>query len=112
MTHSPTIRPLVAISLVTLTVASAQDAEPARNRFGLSYRSGFNINGTFKGLGGLPAQTNPGPPTGRAARVYDDGYVLTDSGANPGLTWNWGYQNASQVPGNDTIQFHSTSAGS
>ena len=111
MTHSHTIRPLVAISLVTLTVASAQDTEPARNRFGLSYSSGFNINGTFKGLGGLPAQTNPGPPTGRADRVYDDGYVLTDSGANPGLTWNWGYQNASQVPGNDTIQFHSVGAG-
>jgi hypothetical protein len=113
MIHSHTIRPLVAISLVTLA-ASAHDTEspvPARNRFGVSYRTGFNINGSFKSLGALPAQTNPGPPTGRADRQYDDGYVLRDSGANPGLTWNWGYQNASQVPGDDTIQFHSAGVG-
>jgi hypothetical protein len=114
MTHSQTIRPLLAVSLIAASAASAQDTEsagPLRNRFGVSYRSGFNIDARFKRPGGLPAQSNPGPPAGRADREYDDGFVRTDSGENPGLTWNWGYQNASQVPGDDTIQFHSSSVG-
>lgn len=110
MTYSNALRPFVAISVLTASVAAAQDAPPTKNRFGVGYRSGFNITGAFKRLGGLAAQTDPGPPSGRADRRYDDGYVLTDSGENPGLTWNWGYENASQVPGDDTIQFHSSSA--
>jgi hypothetical protein len=104
-------------------MASAQDAatnlaglklesepKPLKNRFGLSYRPGFNISASFKGLGAFPAQTNPGPPTGAADRFYDDGYVRPDSGSSPGLTWFWGYENNSQVPGNDTIQYHSSSS--
>lgn len=34
---------------------------------------------------------------------YTDGYVLPDS-ANSGQTWNWGYDNASQLQG-DTLSF-------
>ena len=124
MSHFNHARPLIAASLFAAAVAAAQDTQstlppglrleepekPLKNRFGLSYRPGFNISANFKRLGTFPAQTNPGPPTGRGDRTYDDGYVRPDSGASPGLTWNWGYQNDSQVPGNDTILFNSSSS--
>lgn len=41
------------------------------------------------------------PTTG----AYDDGFVLPDSGGSTSLTHNWGYQNASQVQGNELV-FH------
>ena len=42
---------------------------------------------------------------------YDDGYNRVDtSGNRDGLTWFWGYENASQVPGNDTVVMHSATA--
>jgi len=44
-------------------------------------------------------------------RFYDDGFVRVDSaGDKGGLTWFWGYENASQLPGNDTIEMHAASA--
>ena len=43
-----------------------------------------------------------GAPT---AGVYDDGFVKPDSGGSALLTHNWGYQNASQVQGNELV-FH------
>jgi hypothetical protein len=124
MNHLSKLSLLFASSLVCGSAAVAQEVEPAmprglsldqpdqplKNRFRLSYRAGLNISADFKGLGVFPAQTNPGGPTGSANRTYDDGYVRPDSGANPGLTWNWGYENASQVPGDDTIQFHSSTS--
>jgi hypothetical protein len=117
-------RPWLAVSLIAASMASAQDAgndlppglrleveqQPLKNRFGLSYRPGFNINATFKNLGAFPPQTNPGPASGPADRFYDDGYVRRDGGANSDLTWFWGYNNNTQVPGDNTIQFHSSSS--
>ena len=45
----------------------------------------------------------------RLNRNYADGYVHVDSSGNAGgQTWNWGYQNASQVQGN-TLTMHSAS---
>jgi hypothetical protein len=38
------------------------------------------------------------------AGQYDNGFVLPDVGGNPNLTWNWGYNKASQVVG-DTLNF-------
>ena len=50
------------------------------------------------------------PSAGSAAnRKYNDGFVNTDGSGNAGgQTWNWGYQNASQVSG-DTLQMHAAS---
>ena len=58
----------------------------------------------FAGMG----QCDPGPPSGGGLnRCYDDGFVYVDSSGNAGgVTRYWGYQNVSQVPGNDTIVFH------
>ena len=53
--------------------------------------------------------SDPGPPTGHGIdRTYDDGYVLVDiTGNSFGLTWNWGYVEASQYfAATDTYHFH------
>src|SRR5262245_15042703 len=81
------------------------------NRFGLSYRAGFNITAKFKNLAGFSRLNNPGPATGGADHFYDDGYNRVDSSGNAnGLTWFWGYQNASQVPGDGFLYMHSVSS--
>lgn len=77
------------------------------NRLSLGARLGFNFKADFRN--GAPV--NPGPAVGGANHLYDDGYVLTDSSGNAGgLTWNWGYQNASQVVG-DSMQFNVIGSG-
>lgn len=72
----------------------------------------FNISARFEGTGAFPAQSNPGPFAGSAVnREYDDGYARVDSDGNAmGVTWNWGYRDATQVPGNDTLRMHGASA--
>jgi hypothetical protein len=78
----------------------------------LNYSMGLNIKGSFQTTGGLPH--NPGPATGGVNHQYDDGYNNVDvTGNNHGGfhgTWNWGYQNASQISG-DTLLMHGTSWG-
>ena len=110
---------VAAACLTACTAAQAQTNETVSadlNRFGLSYRMGFNIKASFKNLGGFPAQTAPGPASGNADRVYDDGYNRVDSSGNAGgRTWFWGYTGSSlaghpQVPGNDTMVMHSSSS--
>lgn len=115
--------------LVSMIMASAASAETGRvvtpsdvdcgcdeslNRFGISYRAGFNISAKFKNLGGFNSLNNPGPATGGAAeRFYDDGYNRVDGSGNAGnLTTFWGYENASQYNPADggSITMNSTSA--
>lgn len=85
------------------------------NRFSLGPRFGMNFKADFHireiALPANPA-ANPGPASGGTDHFYQDGYVLTDSSGNAGgLTWNWGYQNGSQVVG-DTLQFHASQSQS
>ena len=85
-----------------------QDASPTEdlNRFSFGPRLGFNFKGDFS-LRAIANAGNPGPATGGVDHRYNDGYVNVDSSGNAGgQTWNWGYQNSSQVVG-DTMQFHS-----
>lgn len=73
------------------------------NRINLGARVGMSFSADFRNQ----SQSNPGAAIGTVDHGYDDGYVNVDSGGNAdGRTWNWGYQNASQIQG-DTIQFHS-----
>jgi hypothetical protein len=84
-----------------LRVKLEEPAKPTKNRFGVSYRMGFNMEAKFKNLG------NAG---GDVDRFYDDGYNRVDvSGNKDNLTWFWGYKNQSQVQG-DTLVMHSTTA--
>jgi hypothetical protein len=64
------------------------------NRIGLSYRMGFNMSATFKGLGGFgalnpashPLRTPIGDPFN-----YDNGYVYPDRFQHGGDTYYYGY---------------------
>jgi hypothetical protein len=103
-----TMKPLIfgcAFAAVTPVLAQEADPDlfqiPNANRFSVGARIGLNFKGSFS-----VARSNPGPPTGGVNHNYDDGYVRLDSSGNAGgLTWNWGYDNASQVVG-DAIEFH------
>lgn len=91
-----------ASSLMAQTDSAAARIEtnaPSLNKFGIAYRMGFDMNTTFKRVGGLPAKSNPGPSTGTGqVHTYDDGYILPDSRqVNDHFTWNWGFNNSSQV---------------
>lgn len=89
-----------------------EPAKPKKNRFGMSYRMGFNFSADYKNLGKTrPPGAGPGPEMGgQVDRFYDDGYNRVDvSGNNDNHTWFWGYKNPSQVQG-DTLVMHSTSA--
>lgn len=65
--------------------------------------------GTTKTGGGAP------PATGFANRDYEDGHVRLDAGTTDpetmeyGLTWNWGYDRASQYDAS-TVAFHTPAA--
>jgi hypothetical protein len=80
------------------------------NWFSLGPQFGLNINARFKYVGNA-SPSSPGPATGGGVnRSYADGYVNVDSSGNTGhQTWNWGYQNASQVQGS-TLTMHSVSS--
>src|SRR5690349_9487736 len=82
----------------------AGDAPDEPNRFSFGARFGMNFKASFKNTPSSGASVNPGPAAGGADHAYDDGYVRVDSSGDAGgVTWNWGYQKASQVVG-DTLQ--------
>ena len=97
-------------SALDRAVAVKGSEERPRNRLGLGYRMGFNMPVSFKNLGGYPAlSTGQVTPDG-APFNYDNGYVLEDSSHNAGgSTWNWGYNDASQVLGNQLLMQRSSS---
>jgi hypothetical protein len=120
--HTFPVRSLILGSALAATAASGQSSDqpalklqdPAptlAGKFSLSYRAVFNSRASFSNLGGFPALTNPGPATGGTDHVYDDGFNRVDGSGNAGgLTTFWGYQNASQLPGNDTVVMNSSTA--
>lgn len=96
---------LLATSAALSARAQDDDApEPLGLRFRLAGRVQFNLKASF---------TDAQSPLSGAAGQFADGYVLlgsntsasTNAGvvtANPGaVTWNWGYQRADQVAGNE-----------
>ena len=109
-----------AVVMASALAASGQDnsrldpdgAAGTKNRFGLSYRMGFNISAKFKNLGGYSLLSNPGRTPNGAAWNYDNGYNLDDApGTPPGSTWYWGYINASQVHDGNLYLSRSSAAG-
>lgn len=86
----------------------AAAAEDDPNRFSLGLRMGFNIDAKFKDAG---SASQPGPATGGGLdRTYDDGFVRQDASGNQGgMTWNWGYDRADQIAGQN-LSLHSSSA--
>ena len=109
---SPSIQRTALLLFATSAALSARaqndDApEPLGIRFRLAGRVQFNLKASF---------TDARTPLSDAAGQFADGYVLlgsntstsTNAGvvtANPGsTTWNWGYQRADQVSGNELTQ--------
>jgi hypothetical protein len=87
-------------------------AGPAVRTLGqLKINSGYRSGGfPLTSLVGSDSLTLPpvGDTTGYADREYDDGYVRQDAGTSlDGTTWYWGYDNASQVQG-DELVYHAT----
>jgi len=102
-------KPFIALTLALTTglcarnlrAADADTDNPNPNWFSFGPQYGLNLNARFKYIGNVnPADSGN----------YDDGFVHTDSSGNAGgQTWNWGYQNASQVQDN-TVTMHTSSA--
>jgi hypothetical protein len=95
------------VALAPFSVRAQDNTESDWNHFGLNFRAGFNIRATFSEPSSLAFPAGPG--AGLALNhQYDDGFVKVDSSGNQGgVTWNWGYQHASQVSGDD-ILMHAT----
>jgi hypothetical protein len=101
MKHAPrrfrsAFRAVVVSGLAAQGAVRAQDLDVA-DTSGWFVRAGavarFNIKASISTV--LPA-TGPG--------IYDDGYVQPDSGGTAsGTTWNWGYNAASQIEGDQLV---------
>ena len=89
------------------------DPPPERspNRFGLNYTMGFNVPVRFGNTPGYSAIGTPRRTPDGDLYNYDNGYVLPDSSGNAmGYTRYWGYDSASQVHGNTSIDMQRSSA--
>ena len=137
------LKSLFLVSLIGPAVwqARAQDAaaaaasalqlpeEKSPDRYGLSFRMGFNITTSFKNVGnlaptghlvprpeaGLTLQEQAGNPDGDAFgnRTYEDGYVWRDNTGNAlGFTHYWGYDSKPLQYNSTlgTIEMHSSSS--
>lgn len=90
-------RALPAASLAaSATTVLGQELRPAPGfwmRFGGNLRTGYSVKFTDTAA---PAPTGPG--------LFSNGFVLPSvSGTNAPFTWNWGYQDASQLQGNTLV---------
>ena len=112
---------LLKLGLVALLLTSALSVVAEEfgewGRLNLGYRAGLNISANFSGLGGFAPTGNPGPlgridaPPGTIVRRYDDGFIGIDVSGNAGnMTTYWGYNNPSQVSGNNLLMHSSSSS--
>lgn len=104
----------LVVLIGSLSDAPAQLELPqaeSRNRFGASFRMAFNVTVDFENVGAFASPAGMRSTPDGAPFNYDDGYVLTDSSGNLlGYTRYWGYDSASQVPGDGTLVMHTTSS--
>lgn len=123
----PRLRPFISGFLVVSPVFAGDAKSPAASggdwEFSLSAGPAFRTLGQVKINSGyrsggfvLPSLVGPAsltvPPVGDTAsyadREYDNGYVRQDAGTSfDGTTWHWGYDNASQVQG-DQLAYRAT----
>ena len=106
-THRLSFLALALVGCGSLAAADYTDAPTAgTHRISVNTRFFFNVTAEVSHPSS-PDRT--GPATGGGLdRVYDDGSVLLDiSGNAGGKTWNWAYNNSSQVVG-DAIEQHRT----
>ena len=80
-------------------------AEADPNRLTVNGRYSVNVQASF-------TSSTPAPNIGLPGqRFYNDGFVGTDiSGNAGGKTWNWGYNDAAQMPVAGTLNFHTSTS--
>jgi hypothetical protein len=101
--------PIIAVALTAFAAHGQTESDSDWNHFGINFRLGLNIKAKFSNVGTF-SQAAP-PLSGGVDHNYSDGFVRLDSsGDRGGVTWNWGYQNASQISGNGTLLMHSASS--
>jgi hypothetical protein len=102
--------PIIAVALTAFAAHGQTENDADWNHFGINFRLGLNIKAKFSNVGTFTGQAAP-PLSGGVDHNYSDGFVRLDSsGDRGGVTWNWGYQNASQISGNGTLQMRSASS--
>ncbi len=86
--------------------------EPHRHRIGVSGRVAFQVEASFRNLGGYRTPTDPGPAAGGGMdRDYEDGFVRVDSSGNlDGETWYWGYEDTAKQEVGGAILMHAFEA--
>ena len=106
--------PLMTFSILSVAANSVLAGEPAaeavtqnpaqsRWRFGAAYAPLVGLKTEFGGLGRFNSAFTPQPLGGGRDYDYDDGFVHVDSSGNlGGQTWNWSYDNASQLDASGT----------
>jgi hypothetical protein len=101
MKHAPrrfrsAFRAFVVSGLATQGAVRAQDLDVADTSgwfVRLSAVARFNVKAS---ISAIPPATGPG--------IYDDGFVLPDNGGTAsGTTWNWGYNAANQIAGDQLV---------
>lgn len=78
-------------------VVIEKSAATSRWSFGIAFAPLLNVDAEFSGVGEFNSAFTPQPLGGGQNYNYDDGFVRLDTSGNVGdVTYNWGYQNASQ----------------
>jgi hypothetical protein len=101
----------LAAGPLAASLHAADAATDHDNWFSFGPQFGLNLNARFKYPGDANSASSGPASGGGVNRTYDDGYVKVDSSGNTGgQTWNWGYNNASQIQGGSLV-LHSLSGG-
>lgn len=97
------VAPLALTGLALgVTQAGAQDTPPADfSRFEAIEKKGWFVRLGGRALFNVKASVSRSTPLPNQLGYFDNGFVLPDVGGTAsGLTWNWGYEDYSQVSGN------------
>lgn len=120
----PTLAALLTVVLTASATSAHAGTEDAKSpvlsapetaspwRIGAAYAPIFGLDVKFSGLGTFGSAFPVQPIAPGTNYNYDNGYVHVDSSGNlGGQTWNWGYQDPSQVNGqNVTMSLTSSKA--
>jgi len=118
VSHLPLVVVLTATLAPSAFAGGAKDSvisapeTASRWRFGAAYAPIFGLDAKFSGLGTFGSSAPVVPIAPGTSYEYDNGYVRVDSSGNAGgQTWNWGYDEASQVSGSQVAMSLTSSTG-
>ena len=89
----------ITLAFLTPNLFAQSEYDPgwAKN-FRVGLMAGFNIKANLRMSGHFAVSGSQGSSAAGVNHTYTDGYVFLDNTGDAGrMTWNWGYNNASQV---------------